>query len=59
MRIYRCHYQHRDTREELDVDKSGNRPCDAKDAARNDLNARGLDAIQWPLVAIYIVGETS
>jgi hypothetical protein len=58
MPTYRLIYQHRTTTEALTLVFDARRPCDARDEGRNNLAARQLDPIEWPLLSLSVVETT-
>lgn len=59
MRRYLLIYQLRNTTEREIWQIPARRACDARDEGRNAMNAKGLDAIKWPLISQSLVGETT
>jgi hypothetical protein len=56
MPLYRLVYQQQGTTEQIVLSLDARRPCSARTRGRNDLNARALDPVQWPLI---LLGETT
>ncbi len=58
MPLYRLVYRYRDTTEEIPLVIDAHRPCYAREDGRNNLNARRLPALDWPLISLTLVETT-
>jgi hypothetical protein len=52
MPLYRLVYQQQGTTEQIILTLEARRPCSARTRGRNDLNARHLDPVAWPLLSL-------
>jgi hypothetical protein len=52
MPLYRLVYQQQGTTEQIILTLEARRPCSARTRGRNDLNARPLDPVAWPLLSL-------
>jgi hypothetical protein len=52
MPLYRLVYQQQGTTEQIALTLKARRPCSARTEGRNNLNARSLDPVQWPLLSL-------